>query len=72
MHLLLFFINQYLVGNVAVTKDWDWQSILRLITIILWREMVGKWAQLLNPQHLDKSRKIPSFFCCIVNLSVPS
>ena len=24
-----------------------------------------------NPQHLDKSSKIPSFFRCIVNLSVP-
>ena len=27
MHLLLFFVNQCLVGSVVVTWDWDWQSI---------------------------------------------
>ena len=49
MHPLHFFNNQCLVGNVVVTWDWDWQSILRLITIILWREMEGKLAQLFIP-----------------------
>ena len=67
MHLLLFFVNQCLVGSVAVTWDWDWQSILWLITIILLREMVSELAQLLYLQRLNKSCKIPSFFCCIVN-----
>ena len=67
MHLLLFFVNQCLVGSVAVIWGWDWQSIPWLIIIILLREIVSELAQLLHLQHLNKSCKIPSFFCCIVN-----
>ena len=36
------------VSSVAVTWNWDWQSILRLITIILSKEMVSKLAQLFH------------------------
>ena len=39
--IVLFFVHQCLVGSVAVTWDWVWQSILRLVTIILLREMVS-------------------------------
>ena len=39
----LFFVNQCLVGSVAVTCDWDWQSSISMIYHNYSLEGNGKW-----------------------------